>query len=95
MSGWQVMNSMTRDSSVRDHRLAPGTRRRVLSYAAAYKGLIAVFLGLTVIDSLLVVASLLIAERIAAGESFAYIAIWAAVLVLILGGMASLRRPGR
>ncbi len=64
MSGWQVMNSMTRDSSVRDHRLAPGTRRRVLSYAAAYKGLIAVFLGLTVIDSLLVVASPLLLQRL-------------------------------
>ena len=36
---------MTRDASVREHQLAPGTRRRVLSYAAAYKGSIAIFLG--------------------------------------------------
>ncbi|MFT3831840.1 MAG: ABC transporter ATP-binding protein [Micropruina sp.] len=58
------MNSMTRDASVRDHRLAPGTRRRVPSYAGAYRRLIAMFLGLTVVDSLLVVASPLILQRL-------------------------------
>ncbi len=64
VNGWQVMSSMTRDSSVRDHRLAPGTSRRVLGYAAAYKRLIAVFLGLTVVDSVLVVASPLLLQRL-------------------------------
>ena len=64
LSGWQVMNSMTRDASVREHRLAPGTWRRVLSYAGAYQGLIAMFLVLTVVDSLLVVASPLILQRL-------------------------------
>lgn len=64
MGGWQVMSSMTRDASVRDHQLTPGTRRRVLSYAASYKSLIAVFLALTVVDSLLVVASPLLLQRL-------------------------------
>ncbi|CCH79720.1 ABC-type multidrug transport system ATPase and permease component [Nostocoides japonicum T1-X7] len=63
-NGWMVMSSMTRDSSVRDHHLAPGTRRRVMSYAAAYKGPIAVFLALTVVDSVLVVASPLILQHL-------------------------------
>ena len=67
MGGWQVMNSMTRDASVREHQLAPGTRRRVLSYAAAYKPQIAIFLALTVVDSLLVVASPLILQRLVDG----------------------------
>ncbi|MFT4294608.1 MAG: ABC transporter ATP-binding protein [Micropruina sp.] len=58
------MNSLTRDASVRDHRLAPGTRRRVVSYASAYRRSIAVFIGLTVLDSLLVVASPLILQRL-------------------------------
>lgn len=58
------MNSMTRDASVRGHQLSPGTRRRVLSYAGAYKGYIAAFLGLTVLDSLLVVASPLLLQRL-------------------------------
>ncbi|WP_415082058.1 ABC transporter ATP-binding protein [Micropruina sp.] len=64
LTGWQVMNSLTRDASVRDHRLAPGTRRRVVSYASAYRRSIAVFIGLTVLDSLLVVASPLILQRL-------------------------------
>ncbi len=58
------MNSMTRDASVREHRLAPGTWRRVLAYAGAYRGLIAMFLCLTVVDSVLVVASPLILQRL-------------------------------
>ena len=64
LNGWQVISSLTRDASVRDHQLTPGTRRRVLTYAAAYKTLIGVFLGLTVIDSLLVVTSPLILQRL-------------------------------
>jgi len=64
LNGWQVLHSMTRDASVREHQLAPGTRRRVLSYAAAYKSSIAIFLALTVVDSLLVVASPLILQRL-------------------------------
>lgn len=58
------MHSMTRDASVRSHQLAPGTRRRVLAYAGAYKRYIAAFLGLTVLDSLLVVASPLLLQRL-------------------------------
>jgi len=51
--------------------------------------------------ALLLVASLLIGERIAPGEWFTYGAIWAAVLVLVAGGLASLsggplrRNPSR
>lgn len=45
--------------------------------------------------ALLLVASLLIGERIAADEWFTYGAIWAAVLVLVAGGMVSLRRAPR
>ena len=58
------MSSLTRDSSVREHELAPGTRRRVLSYAAAYRKQIVIFLALTMVDSLLVVASPLILQRL-------------------------------
>lgn len=45
--------------------------------------------------ALLVVASLLMGERIAAGEWFTYGAIWAAVLVLVAGGLVAMRGPGR
>ena len=64
MNGWQVMHSMTRDSSVKEQRLAPGTGRRVLTYARPYRRTIAVFLALTVVDALLVVASPLLLQRL-------------------------------
>lgn len=64
MNAWQMMNSLTQDKSIRDHRLTPGTGRRVLAYAGAYKKQIAIFLALTVVDSLLVVASPLLLQRL-------------------------------
>ena len=47
----RVVHSLTKDSSVVRQRLAPGTTRRVLEYAAPYRPLIAVFLLLTVLDA--------------------------------------------
>lgn len=46
--------------------------------------------------ALLLVAAILLGERIPAGEWFTYGAIWAAVLVLVFGGVSTLRkrRPG-
>ena len=55
-SGWGMMRSLTRDSSVADRRLAPGTARRVMGYARPYKSQIGVFLTLVILDSALVVA---------------------------------------
>jgi len=62
--GWHAMRSFRRDGSVADRRLAPGTVRRVMGYAAPYKGRIAVFLALVVLDALLVVVSPLLLKRI-------------------------------
>ncbi len=45
--------------------------------------------------ALLLVASLLIGERIAQDEWFTYGAIWAAVLILVIGGAAVMLRQGR
>ena len=45
-AGWQMMRSMSRDSSVKDQRLAPGTVRRVAGYARGYRRTIAAFLVL-------------------------------------------------
>ncbi len=59
-----AMRSFRRDESVVDHKLAPGTFRRILGYATKYRGLISGFLVLLVIDSLLVVAQPLLFRRI-------------------------------
>jgi ATP-binding cassette subfamily B protein len=51
-----MMRSLTRDSSVAQRKLAPGTAKRVMSYARPYKTQIALFLTLVILDSALVVA---------------------------------------
>lgn len=64
MQGWQVVRSLSKDSSVTERRLAPGTRRRVLTYAAPYRRQIAWFLCLVVVESALVVATPLLLKAI-------------------------------
>jgi len=55
--GWQVMRSLTKDESVKNVQLRPGTTRRVLGYARPYAGKITVFLLLALFDAILVVAT--------------------------------------
>ncbi len=55
MQPWMMMRSMSRDRSVTEHSLAPGTGRRVMSYATPYKSAIVTFLVVVVLDSVLVV----------------------------------------
>ena len=64
MQGWQALHSLTRDASVKERRLTPGTTKRVLGYARPYKVQIAWFLGLVVIESALVVATPLILKSL-------------------------------
>jgi ATP-binding cassette, subfamily B, bacterial len=64
MQGWQALHSLSRDSSVKERRLAPGTTRRVMGYATPYKVQIGWFLGIVVIESVLVVASPLILKSL-------------------------------
>jgi ATP-binding cassette subfamily B protein len=64
MQGWQALHSLTRDSSVKERRLAPGTTTRVLGYARPYKVQIAWFLALVVVESLLVVATPLLLKSL-------------------------------
>ena len=64
MQGWQALHSLSRDSSVKEQHLAPGTTRRVMGYARPYKVQIAWFLGVVVIESVLVVASPLLLKSL-------------------------------
>ena len=64
MQGWQALHSLTRDASVKERRLTPGTTKRVLGYARPYKVQIAWFLGLVVVESVLVVATPLILKSL-------------------------------
>ncbi len=64
MGGWGGMRSMRRDSSVAHKKLAPGTGRRILRFAAPYKRLLGIFLVLIVIDAVIGVANPLIYREI-------------------------------
>src|SRR3954454_20113480 len=62
--GWSTLHSFRRDPSVTQQRLAPGTVRRITSYARPYSRSIAAFLVLVVVDAVLVIASPLLFRRI-------------------------------
>lgn len=64
MGTHMARRSFSRDDSIKDHKLAPGTVRRILGYAHNYRTLIIGFLVLLVVDSLLVVAQPLLFRRI-------------------------------
>jgi ATP-binding cassette subfamily B protein len=56
MSSWQTMRSFTRDRSVTRQQLKPGSVRRIASYARPYRGSLIIFLSLTVLDAVVMVA---------------------------------------
>jgi ATP-binding cassette subfamily B protein len=56
MQPWMMMRSLSRDASVTEKKLAPGTWRRVLSYALPYRPALVAFLAIVILDSVLVVA---------------------------------------
>ena len=56
MSSWQTMRSFTRDRSITSQRLKPGSVRRIASYARPYRGSLALFLGVVVLDAVVMVA---------------------------------------
>ena len=64
MQGWQALHSLTKDSSIKERRLAPGTTRRVMGYARPYKVQIGWFLALVVVESVLVVATPLLLKSL-------------------------------
>src|ERR1039457_2049581 len=54
-SSWHAIRSFTRDRSVTRQQLKPGTVRRIASYAKPYRGILAVFLLVTSVDSVVTV----------------------------------------
>jgi ATP-binding cassette subfamily B protein len=50
---WGLMRSFRRDESVTEQKLPPGIVRRVLGFAAPYKRMLGIFLGLIVVDALI------------------------------------------
>ena len=61
---WAAYQGFTKDKSVKKTTLADGTIQRVFTYATEFRGYIAAYLSLLVIDSLLVVAQPLLFKEI-------------------------------
>jgi len=61
---WGVMRSMRRDQSVTNAKVARGTARRILRFAAPYKRILAFFLVLVVIDAVIGAANPLLFREI-------------------------------
>ncbi|KRF17119.1 ABC transporter [Nocardioides sp. Soil797] len=64
MGAGPAFRNLRADRSVVDNRLDRGTVRRVLSFAGPHRGLISLFLALTVLDACLVVVTPLLVQRI-------------------------------
>jgi ATP-binding cassette, subfamily B, bacterial len=50
-AGWHVMRSLSRDPSVTERRLPPGTIKRIARFASPYKNYLGWFLALIVVDA--------------------------------------------
>ncbi len=61
---WAAMRSFTRDSSVKDIKLAPGTVRRIVQFAAPYKRQLLAFLVVIVVDAIVAIAPPLVLKKI-------------------------------
>lgn len=64
MGHWGTLRSLSRDSSVKDAALAPGTVKRVMAYGAPYRKIIILFILVLVVESVLIVAQPLLFRRI-------------------------------
>src|SRR5579885_1363754 len=65
---WAAMRSFRRDKSVTEHKVAKGTARRMFRFAAPYKGLLAAFMVMIIVDAALgAVVPLLLREIINKG----------------------------
>jgi len=64
VANWQAMRSFTRDRSVTQQRIKPGTVRRIISYARPYRLHLAVYLAMTVVSAVIGVAVPLLLKNI-------------------------------
>jgi ATP-binding cassette subfamily B protein len=49
--GWAGLRGLRRDRAVLEHRIKPGTTRRILTFAKPYRGVLTLFMGAVVLDA--------------------------------------------
>src|SRR5579863_5724644 len=62
--GWMGMRSLRQDRSVLEHRIKKGTTRRMLQFAVPYRKILAIFVPVVIVDSLVIVINPLIFRAI-------------------------------
>ena len=86
--GGQGMWSLMRDRSVTKEKLPPGTLRRIMRFAAPYRRMLGVFLGVIVVDALIGVWNPLIYREIIDGGIVRHDSRLIVELGLLLAGLA-------
>ncbi|MBI3688767.1 MAG: ABC transporter ATP-binding protein [Actinobacteria bacterium] len=97
---WRMMRSFRQDSSLVDRKLAAGTLRRVLAFAAPYRRELAVFLVAVTADALIGVATPVLAGRVIneisggqrSGAAIVRIALIIATLAVVDAGLSLVQR---
>lgn len=87
---WRTMSLLSKDTSIKSHRLRPGTWRRVLGFAVPFRSLLIVFIITMLIDAALAVVPALLFQRIIdqgvlVGDLDVVIRLSVAVAVLAVG----------
>ena len=90
LGGHQAMRSFGADRSVTEQRLAPGTLRRIVRFAAPYKRMLALFLGIIVLDAVVGVVNPLVLKEIINRGIIGHRVGLVEALALLVGGLALL-----
>ncbi len=85
---WMSMRSFRRDSSVTKQKLAPGTVRRIMAFAAPYRRMLSVFLVVIVIDAVIGTVNPLIYRDIINKGILGHDTALIVGLALLVGGLA-------
>src|SRR6476661_6850498 len=88
MAGASAWRAMHQDSSVVQHKLAPGTLRRVVSFARPFRRYLVVFLLLTVVSSTIGVITPLLAGDVVNQISGHGTVRGVVIIALVIGGLA-------
>ncbi|MDP9241516.1 MAG: ABC transporter transmembrane domain-containing protein, partial [Actinomycetota bacterium] len=87
-AGWQSWRSFTSDSSVTKQKLAPGTLRRIIRFAAPYRRELIIFLALVVVDAVIGTLNPLIFREIINKGILGHRVGLVEVLALVIAGLA-------
>ncbi len=83
--GWEMLRSLSRrDQDVKDHKLAPGTAKRILAFAKPYRFEIAFFLLTVVVSAAIGVATPVLAGRVVneiTGDGERSVVVWIAATI--------------